>query len=754
LLRGISKFSSEEEGMKFFKTLPGISFLFIFCFFSLFVFQNLKADVSNIRLNTDTSRELQNEEMIWVSPTDSNIVMAVWRDFRLGYRKVAIGLSIDGGYTWVDSLLKGGVYLQYSDPAIWCDRFGTFYPLTMNFSFNSYGECNLALWKTTDNGATFSGPFYAVHDTVNEYLEDKEFMTIDRTGGTYDGNIYVCWARFPNPTRIMFVRSTDGGINWSDTLIVGSPLEVEGYDAGQFSFPLVDAYGNVYVVWRGRVRVDGVWRACQRMAKSTDGGVSFSPSKAIMINNPVSYAPGGINIYNMCSMDADITNGLYRGNIYLAVPDGVDNGVNFHSDILLIKSTDEGDTWSEPIRVNDEPEDLPIYQFHPWLVVNQEGVIIVFFYDQRNDPPYYEKFDSYITFSFDGGETFTTNYRVSDVSSDPYYAYTNIEKDDLYEPAEVSSTTLKPLAGLLGEYIGVSAYFDRVHCIWTDTREGDQNVYYSNFTIPFLPPRLYLPDDSSYVSAQPGFKWAACDFFDEAHYDLEISTDSNFVTLDFLYSDLDTNLFTLTSPLGETTYYWRVKAFKVSDTTETQYSAIRTLKVDITPPAVPILLSPADSSTVSDSMPEFSWSEVTYLKSFTKGSPVYYTLQVSPDSGFSPELFEYTDISSTSFVMPNVLADYQTYYWKVSAEDLVGNQSGWQGYPFQFWLQQYFYGDTNGDGEVSVSDVVYLISYLFKGGPSPVRDYAADSNCDGEINVSDVIYLINYLFKGGPAPGC
>jgi len=28
----------------------------------------------------------------------------------------------------------------------------------------------------------------------------------------------------------------------------------------------------------------------------------------------------------------------------------------------------------------------------------------------------------------------------------------------------------------------------------------------------------------------------------------------------------------------------------------------------------------------------------------------------------------------------------------------------------------------------------------------------ANANCDGEINVADVVYLINYLFKGGPPP--
>lgn len=61
-------------------------------------------------------------------------------------------------------------------------------------------------------------------------------------------------------------------------------------------------------------------------------------------------------------------------------------------------------------------------------------------------------------------------------------------------------------------------------------------------------------------------------------------------------------------------------------------------------------------------------------------------------------------------------------------------------------------GDANSDGKISVSDVVYLINYLFKGGPAPVPIESADANCDGKPSVSDVVYLINYLFKGGPAP--
>ncbi len=66
------------------------------------------------------------------------------------------------------------------------------------------------------------------------------------------------------------------------------------------------------------------------------------------------------------------------------------------------------------------------------------------------------------------------------------------------------------------------------------------------------------------------------------------------------------------------------------------------------------------------------------------------------------------------------------------------------------WIE----GDCNGDGVLSVSDVIYLINYLFTGGFLPKFTASADANCDGNVGVSDVVYLINYLFKGGPKPGC
>jgi hypothetical protein len=75
------------------------------------------------------------------------------------------------------------------------------------------------------------------------------------------------------------------------------------------------------------------------------------------------------------------------------------------------------------------------------------------------------------------------------------------------------------------------------------------------------------------------------------------------------------------------------------------------------------------------------------------------------------------------------------------------------GYSYNLSQYSFLRGDANGDGVLNSSDVVYLINYLFVGGPASLPLEAGDINCDGTINASDVVYLINYLFAGGPSPG-
>jgi hypothetical protein len=67
-------------------------------------------------------------------------------------------------------------------------------------------------------------------------------------------------------------------------------------------------------------------------------------------------------------------------------------------------------------------------------------------------------------------------------------------------------------------------------------------------------------------------------------------------------------------------------------------------------------------------------------------------------------------------------------------------------------MQSYVTGDANGDAIVNVADAVFLISYVFKGGPAPDPLLSGDANCDESTNIADGVYIINYVFKGGPPP--
>jgi len=64
------------------------------------------------------------------------------------------------------------------------------------------------------------------------------------------------------------------------------------------------------------------------------------------------------------------------------------------------------------------------------------------------------------------------------------------------------------------------------------------------------------------------------------------------------------------------------------------------------------------------------------------------------------------------------------------------------------------YGDATGDGVINISDVMYMVNYLYKSGPYPASFEAGDANCDGDHRILDILILINYLYKGGRPPGC
>lgn len=110
--------------------------------------------------------------------------------------------------------------------------------------------------------------------------------------------------------------------------------------------------------------------------------------------------------------------------------------------------------------------------------------------------------------------------------------------------------------------------------------------------------------------------------------------------------------------------------------------------------------------------------------------------------------------SATTFDPPGNLQANIQYYWQILAKDSYGGSR--TGPLWSFTTGNAICGDVDANGLVNISDVVYLIAYVFSGGPAPNPTSSGDVDCTGIVNVSDVVYLIAYIFSGGPAPcvGC
>ncbi len=714
--------------------------------------------------------QLNNEEQVFICPTDSNIIIANWRDFRLGKRQVGIGRSTDGGLTWTDSLISvvNQVFFgdsKQSDPTMTVDRLGNFYMSVLDWdAFGMSGGSYIAFYKSTDKGVSWTGPVVHLSVINTDVFEDKQFITTDRTAGAYDGNLYCAWARFnaatgSGPNRMAFVRSIDGGASFEDTIIVAPPQTStgcggNGISAGQFPIPVVTSNGDVHVLWAGWSLDSGItctgFQAIKHVI-STDGGQTFSAENIVSPVFGWMIASNGTNTYPQPATDADITGGPFDGSMYTAFTNiGAED--NARSDVDFVVTTDNGASWSERIKINDDANSNLNESYHPWLIVNEEGVIIVIFYDTRFDAPNYFLFDLVAAYSFDGGETFTTNHRISSVSS----STSNLKTSAAYDPIEInkpeSSTPVlsSSRAGLIGEYIGVTAFHDKINAVWTDSRDGNSEVYTANWYLPILEPRLISPDDGAYFITNPTFKWATAWKSDQDRYRLEIADDSNFTSMLSTFIS-DTNFVLPVIDLLEGDYFWRVKSFTSSSSDSSEYSETRTLTIDRTAPDAVTLLAPADSSIILDSFPEFDWSDVT------RETTVLYDLYLSTDSNFPGGAGStlYSGLTESRFVPPDPIQADTTTYWRVVSRDLAGNYSTSETFSLRYIT--FFCGDANNDGSESpnILDLTFLVDYIFRGGPLPEILAAADlDGSGGNPNIIDLTTLVDFIFRGGAQPTC
>ncbi len=126
-------------------------------------------------------------------------------------------------------------------------------------------------------------------------------------------------------------------------------------------------------------------------------------------------------------------------------------------EIFYVESTDRGQTWSNPIRVNDDPPGQPYPDHtHPWFEFKPSGIADVAWMDKRNDPLLWDQdFDIYSASIMGGagGPTVMPNALVTNMI-----------------------VTAPPPAGpqwvgwWVGDYIGVDVDNIVAHIVWTDTR--------------------------------------------------------------------------------------------------------------------------------------------------------------------------------------------------------------------------------------------------------------------------------------------
>jgi hypothetical protein len=162
--------------------------------------------------------------------------------------------------------------------------------------------------------------------------------------------------------------------------------------------------------------------------------------------------PGGL--LGQLWIEVDRSGGPNHGNIYLLAsvrPPGDDP-----LDVRFSRSTDGGTTWSQPIRVHDDPTDSLAWQWFGTMSVAPNGRIDAVWNDTRNDSDGYDS-ELFYSFSDDGGLSWSPDEVVSP-AFDPHVGWPNQNK--------------------IGDYYQLSSDLTGTNLIWSATFNGEQDVYF------------------------------------------------------------------------------------------------------------------------------------------------------------------------------------------------------------------------------------------------------------------------------------
>ncbi len=431
---------------------------------------------TNIQVSHDTYRA-HSEPMLVEDPRNPLHLVGGSKFFTdpAHYRfKIGFFASFDGGCTWSD----GGVLPGFEQYALTSD---------VSFAFGTHNEVYVAVLNTNktasgiavstshDGGKTFGLPVSVTLNPVNRGFNDKPWMTVDQTKGKYSGSVYVVWSYDHNGNcgdgnncseELAFSRSTDGGKSFSPMRLVegnapfctnattGRPVHSTRCDAAQGAIPVVAPDGTLAVAFPYIDLMSGHIPTRLLVTTSPDGGTTWNTPVFIATIHDIAgrFPPERYRTLSLPAFACDPK----TGQLYLTWSD---KG-NGDADILLTTSKDHGQSWTTPIRVNDDPLRNGANQFQPQMVVAPGGVVSISFFDTRNDPRH-RLIDVYLAQSINKGASFLKNVRVTTQSWDPV----------VDAPIDGSGQQF------IGDYQGLAADDHFAHPFWNDTRTGKQEIF-------------------------------------------------------------------------------------------------------------------------------------------------------------------------------------------------------------------------------------------------------------------------------------
>jgi len=374
------------------------------------------ASFTSFQVNVDASGQnivgdAANECTISVDPTNPNKKVIAWRQFNdvnSNFRQGGWGYTTDGGTTWTfPGVLENNVFR--SDPVTNSDEIGQFFYLSLQSTQNLSFFCD-DLWRSINGGQSWT----LLSGEKGAGGGDKQWFTIDRTGGPGHGFQYQADDGINcSGGGVQFQRSVDGGITWQSPIIIPNGPVYGTLD--------VDTNGNVFVGGEGSTTF---W--CVRSSNAQIATQTPVFDRSTPVNMGGFIGSGGINpagLTGQLFLAIDRFGGANNNNIYMlasVVPNG-----RTTTDVMFVRSTDGGLTFSAPKKINDDGNTTKWHWFGT-MSVAPNGRLDAVWYDTRNAP---NNTDSQLFYSWstDAGATWAPNVAVSNTFN-PSEGYPNQSK--------------------------------------------------------------------------------------------------------------------------------------------------------------------------------------------------------------------------------------------------------------------------------------------------------------------------------------